>query len=114
MRCVSRRYAAACETDQHFRPTAGHINFNEHYLADVNTSLLVAVTTHELIHALGFSSSLFKKFHNPVRPERTRRSPAATCPEGSRHPASLGAAIGSLAQEPAPPVRVHCRALADR
>ena len=85
-------YAAFCETDQNSRPTAGFIHFNEHYMSlylDSDEHTLLRVTVHELIHAIGFSSSLFSRFRNSGGDSYT---PAVNC----THDATLGRTVCRL------------------
>ena len=51
--------AAACQMESDLdRPIAGNINFCRNNLKNTNRDFLFQVTKHELMHALGFSSSL--------------------------------------------------------
>ncbi|XP_040824326.1 leishmanolysin-like peptidase 2 [Ochotona curzoniae] len=59
-------YAAYCQLDREDRPLAGTIIYCAHHLASPSLSDrdLVTVTLHELLHALGFSGQLFKKWRD--------------------------------------------------
>eukprot|EP01062_Namystynia_karyoxenos_P031896 TRINITY_DN2361_c0_g1_i1.p1 TRINITY_DN2361_c0_g1~~TRINITY_DN2361_c0_g1_i1.p1 ORF type:complete len:990 (+),score=321.38 TRINITY_DN2361_c0_g1_i1:89-2971(+) len=58
-------WALTCNTDQNGRPTAGHVNWGASNIDETQatTSLTyssyVATAVHEIMHALGFSSSYF-------------------------------------------------------
>ena len=63
--------AAPCVMDSETnRPVAGLMNFNMHYLATLNLNDpyawmdWVPTTTHEIIHALGFTQWMFNSFRN--------------------------------------------------
>ncbi|XP_060030179.1 ciliated left-right organizer metallopeptidase, partial [Erinaceus europaeus] len=59
-------YAACCQLDSDDRPLAGTIVYCARHLASSRLSHddIVMVTLHELLHALGFSSHLFKKWRD--------------------------------------------------
>lgn len=54
-------FAGYCQTDQHGRPISGVINFCPNQL-DVGRDSMFMVAIHELLHAMGFSKRLLKKF----------------------------------------------------
>lgn len=56
-------FAGYCQTDQHGRPISGVINFCPNQL-DVSKDSMFMVAIHELLHAMGFSKRLFKKFES--------------------------------------------------
>lgn len=63
--------SASCAMDSETnRPVAGYLTFNMYYLKNLNLSDpfawmdWVPITTHEIIHALGFTASMFKAFRN--------------------------------------------------
>ncbi|KAF0877920.1 ACINU protein, partial [Crocuta crocuta] len=67
-------YAACCQLDSEDRPLAGTIVYCAQHLASprLSHSDIVTATLHELLHALGFSGQLFKKWRD--------------CPSGPRVP----------------------------
>jgi hypothetical protein len=63
-------YASACQFDQNNRPIAGGVNINPNSLNEADRwsyefQYQLNVIIHEIVHALGFSSSLFPKFTDP-------------------------------------------------
>ncbi|KAF5404300.1 hypothetical protein PHET_01363 [Paragonimus heterotremus] len=80
-------YAAHCQTASHTdRPIAGYINFCPNVLrhdsSDRVRSLFVA--KHELLHALGFSSSLFAMYRDENNQPLTPRDPNTQLPSLGR------------------------------
>ncbi|KAF8561840.1 hypothetical protein P879_07954 [Paragonimus westermani] len=76
-------YAAHCQTASHTdRPIAGYINFCpnvlKHESSDRVRSLFIA--KHELLHALGFSSSLFAMYRDENNQPLTPRDPNTQLP----------------------------------
>ncbi|XP_074249326.1 ciliated left-right organizer metallopeptidase isoform X2 [Saimiri boliviensis] len=59
-------YAACCQLDSEDRPLAGTIVYCAQHLnsPSLSHSDIVMVTIHELLHALGFSGQLFKKWRD--------------------------------------------------
>ncbi|KAK1338795.1 LOW QUALITY PROTEIN: hypothetical protein QTO34_019454 [Cnephaeus nilssonii] len=59
-------YAACCQLDSEDRPLAGTIVYCAQHLTSpsLNHSDIVTATLHELLHALGFSGQLFKKWRD--------------------------------------------------
>ncbi|XP_069909988.1 ciliated left-right organizer metallopeptidase isoform X3 [Oryctolagus cuniculus] len=59
-------YAAYCQLDPEDRPVAGTIVYCAHHLTSpsLSHSDIVMATLHELLHALGFSGKLFKKWRD--------------------------------------------------
>ncbi|XP_037600238.1 leishmanolysin-like peptidase 2 [Cebus imitator] len=59
-------YAACCHLDSEDRPLAGTIVYCAQHLTSpsLSHSDIVMVTIHELLHALGFSGQLFKKWRD--------------------------------------------------
>nr|XP_054369623.1 ciliated left-right organizer metallopeptidase [Mirounga angustirostris] len=59
-------YAACCHLDSEDRPLAGTIVYCAQHLTSpsLSHSDVVTVTLHELLHALGFSGQLFKKWRD--------------------------------------------------
>uniref|UniRef100_A0A7N5JR89 Leishmanolysin-like peptidase n=1 Tax=Ailuropoda melanoleuca TaxID=9646 RepID=A0A7N5JR89_AILME len=59
-------YAACCQLDSEDRPLAGTIVYCAQHLTSrsLSHSDIVMVTLHELLHALGFSGQLFKKWRD--------------------------------------------------
>ena len=58
--------AATCQTEvNQDRPVAGFINFCPDGVRNRDTDFTFAVTKHELLHALGFSRSLFPLWRDP-------------------------------------------------
>ncbi|XP_072616574.1 ciliated left-right organizer metallopeptidase [Vulpes vulpes] len=59
-------YAACCQLDSEDRPLAGTIVYCAQHLTSPSLSHrdIVMVTLHELLHALGFSGQLFKKWRD--------------------------------------------------
>ncbi|XP_059037632.1 ciliated left-right organizer metallopeptidase [Mustela lutreola] len=59
-------YAACCQLDSEDRPLAGTIIYCAQHLSSpsLSHSDIVTVTLHELLHALGFSGQLFKKWRD--------------------------------------------------
>ncbi|XP_036197871.1 leishmanolysin-like peptidase 2 [Myotis myotis] len=59
-------YAACCQLDSEDRPLAGTIVYCAQHLTSpsLNHSDIVMATLHELLHALGFSGQLFKKWRD--------------------------------------------------
>ncbi|XP_046508649.1 ciliated left-right organizer metallopeptidase [Equus quagga] len=59
-------YAACCQLDSEDRPLAGTIVFCAQHLTrpSLSHSDIVMATLHELLHALGFSGQLFKKWRD--------------------------------------------------
>ncbi|XP_032712273.1 leishmanolysin-like peptidase 2 isoform X1 [Lontra canadensis] len=59
-------YAACCQLDSEDRPLAGTIIYCAQHLSSpsLSHSDIVMVTLHELLHALGFSGQLFKKWRD--------------------------------------------------
>uniref|UniRef100_A0A2K5C0P9 Leishmanolysin-like peptidase n=1 Tax=Aotus nancymaae TaxID=37293 RepID=A0A2K5C0P9_AOTNA len=59
-------YAACCQLDSEDRPLAGTIVYCAQHLTgpSLSHSDIVMVTIHELLHALGFSGQLFKKWRD--------------------------------------------------
>ena len=69
-------FATHCQLEESIdRPVAGNINFcPEGFARNVNgLQYISAVTKHEFLHALGFSSSLFPFWHDSSGNPRTRR-----------------------------------------
>lgn len=62
----TQAYASSCVQDQCDRPIFGVINFclSKISLEEADTDKQVATAIHEAMHALGFSSDLFKYFRN--------------------------------------------------
>jgi leishmanolysin len=66
-------YAAACETDNHGRPIAGHINFNPYWLRPniaedalvYRIQEIVQTAIHEIHHVLGFDRTAMNRFLDP-------------------------------------------------
>eukprot|EP00741_Cyanophora_paradoxa_P022036 tig00021433_g21272.t1 len=59
-------YAAACRQDQYGRPIAGNINYNP---LKIRTGIpdredVLATTTHEIMHTLGFSDDMYGSFRD--------------------------------------------------
>lgn len=79
-------FASHCQLEDTMdRPVAGNVNFCPEGIArNVNgLQYISAVTKHELLHALGFSSSLFPFWHDSSGSPRTAR-------EGNRVPTVAG------------------------
>jgi leishmanolysin-like peptidase len=57
-------WATSCGSDQYNRPIIGVINFcpNKVSLLEADKTALIAVATHEIIHALGFSEASFDHY----------------------------------------------------
>ena len=60
-------WALTCQSDQYQRPIAGHANFSPARIstAPADYALQVSTAWHEIVHALGFSSSKFGHFRKP-------------------------------------------------
>jgi leishmanolysin len=60
-------WAIECQSDQYARPLCGHVNIAAAPLSTSPTNLAaqVGVVTHELSHALGFSSGKYRSFRQP-------------------------------------------------
>ena len=60
-------WALTCQSDQYRRPTAGHANFSPARISTSADDYEVQLSTawHEIVHALGFSSSKFGDFRVP-------------------------------------------------
>ena len=59
-------FAATCQTESmQDRPVAGFINFCPNGVQNRDPEFTFAVTKHELLHALGFSRSLFPLWRDP-------------------------------------------------
>lgn len=61
-------WASSCAFAPDGRPRFGRINFNEYYfpetMSDFTYVEYTKITTHELFHAMGFSSSLYSSFRD--------------------------------------------------
>ncbi|XP_053450732.1 ciliated left-right organizer metallopeptidase [Nycticebus coucang] len=57
-------YAACCQLDSEDRPLAGTIVYCAQHLTRPSQSDIVMATLHELLHVLGFSGQLFKKWRD--------------------------------------------------
>jgi hypothetical protein len=59
-------WATTCRSDQYGRPIAGHANFGPDRISTdaLQRNEQVAVATHEIAHALGWSSSKFAQFRD--------------------------------------------------
>jgi leishmanolysin len=55
------------EESKKSQPITGHMKLNLAYLPDYSSSQLQMILTHELTHALGFTSKLFSSFQNPLK-----------------------------------------------
>lgn len=66
-------YAGVCQQDQHDRPVAGFLNFCQ-LPNSAEWQSGMALTLHEIFHALGFSSAIFAYFRNDNGQPRTRRT----------------------------------------
>ena len=74
-------FAGSCQMEAAMdRPVAGFVNFCPDALADETDDFIFAVAKHELLHALGFSSSLFAFWRNPDGTPRTDRDPDTNLP----------------------------------
>jgi len=60
-------WALTCQSDQYRRPTAGHANFSPSRISTAADDYALQLSTawHEIVHALGFSSSKFGDFRKP-------------------------------------------------
>ncbi|XP_047719000.1 ciliated left-right organizer metallopeptidase [Prionailurus viverrinus] len=113
-------YAACCQLDSEDRPLAGTIVYCAQHLASpsLSHSDIITATLHELLHALGFSGQLFKKWRDcpsgpgvpencSTRPQVTRRDEwgqlLLTTPAVShslaKHLGVLGASLGVPLEE---------------
>uniref|UniRef100_UPI00358E0BC2 leishmanolysin-like peptidase n=1 Tax=Myxine glutinosa TaxID=7769 RepID=UPI00358E0BC2 len=73
-------YAAHCQQGQDDRPIAGYANVCPEALAVKHGKLTVTALLHEILHALGFSASLFAFYRDnngqPLTPRRSNGLPA--------------------------------------
>ncbi|CAH8581914.1 unnamed protein product [Heterobilharzia americana] len=86
-------YAAHCQLEANTdRPVAGYINFCpgtlSHEYSDKMRSLFV--TTHEILHALGFSTSLFAFYRDKHNRPLTPRDPTTLKPAFGWYPGKKG------------------------
>lgn len=81
-------FATSCQTEMaQDRPIAGSINFCPDVLRGQDPDLVFAVTKHEVLHALGFSRTLFPFWRDPANnyPRTPRDSfglPTTITPDG--------------------------------
>ena len=74
-------FARSCQMEAAMdQPVAGFVNFCPDALADRTDDFIFAVAKHELLHALGFSASLFAFWRNPNGTPRTDRDPDTNLP----------------------------------
>lgn len=77
-------FASSCQLEAALdRPIAGYINFcpnSNAFASDTSDEFIFAVARHELLHALGFSSSLFPFWRYPNGDPRTERDPNTGLP----------------------------------
>ena len=74
--------ASSCQTEAvQDRPVAGHINFCPEGVRDRDSDFAFAVSKHEILHALGFSSFLFSLWRDENNMPRTERSPDTGLPD---------------------------------
>ena len=77
-------FASSCQTEQvQDRPVAGTINFCPEGVANREESFAFAVSKHEILHALGFSSFLFALWRDPATNEPRTQRDAGGLPEVS-------------------------------
>nr|XP_054095777.1 ciliated left-right organizer metallopeptidase [Callithrix jacchus] len=124
-------YAACCQLDSEDRPLAGTIVYCAQHLTSpsLSHSDIVMVTLHELLHALGFSAQLFKKWRDcpsgfsvrencSIRQQVTRQdewgqqlltTPAASL-SLAKHLGVPGASLGVPLEEEEGPLSSHWEA----
>lgn len=68
-------FATSCQLEAELdRPVAGNVHFCPNAFARRSTEFIFEVTKHELLHALGFSASLFPFWRDPSGQPRTMRT----------------------------------------
>ena len=68
-------FATSCQLEAELdRPVAGNVHFCPNAFAGRSTEFIFEVTKHELLHALGFSASLFPFWRDPSGQPRTMRT----------------------------------------